>query len=369
MEYKTEKKRKEPAPSKEDLLEAIMNLNENCNQISIDQDSFWDFFGFEAKIISDFLSIENIQSLFFSVILDESLRTGSCSWTHLAARLGFEPFELVLHHEALDNLERVGLLMKDGETYDDKLSYGDVRYFVPDVVFQAIREADNALIPQPNEDMNTLGLIQQINKTLMNYKLYFIDHFNFAQEVDVHLFRYRETKFSKGCEKFKFRIPEIVILTLLFDSWYQGREEESMDDITSGIFFSPLMELEYKRGLLTGENDLIAANFITVDNSSWRTEKVLRLTEIAFLECIEKEFSIIKADGIDYPNLTQHKDIKPKELKFNKSEQFQLEQIASFLNKTKLLKIQKRLQKRDLAKGITCLLYGVSGCGKTQFVK
>ena len=67
-------------------------------------------------------------------------------------------------------------------------------------------------------------------------------------------------------------------------------------------------------------------------------------------------------------NLIAHCGISYKPLFFNPEEQEGLERLSQMLVPTKLHDIQRRLVERGRRKGLTVLLYGAPGTGKTEFV-
>ena len=67
-------------------------------------------------------------------------------------------------------------------------------------------------------------------------------------------------------------------------------------------------------------------------------------------------------------NLIIHNDIVEKHLEYNHEDKCQIDELVNLLGKDKFDIIQKSLYERGFHKGITCVLYGEPGTGKTESV-
>ena len=63
-----------------------------------------------------------------------------------------------------------------------------------------------------------------------------------------------------------------------------------------------------------------------------------------------------------------HKDIREKHLEYNQEDKCYIDRLVNLLVKDKFDIIQERLYERGFHKGITCVLYGEPGTGKTETV-
>lgn len=72
--------------------------------------------------------------------------------------------------------------------------------------------------------------------------------------------------------------------------------------------------------------------------------------------------------GAKRENIIEPATIPPVALFFNKSEAKQLELLKSLLQEENFTQIRKRLQRKGLPQGITALLHGLPGTGKTEAV-
>ncbi len=124
--------------------------------------------------------------------------------------------------------------------------------------------------------------------------------------------------------------------------------------------------------MLTSRQSILFENkLIEFINEDFRTDKQLKLTadgiKIVFGEdaCFlskEDEFS----SGIC--KLIKHESIVEKELFYNDSEKESIATVAEFLRMEKYDEIVKRLQENKMRPGLTILLHGYPGTGKTETI-
>jgi SpoVK/Ycf46/Vps4 family AAA+-type ATPase len=152
-------------------------------------------------------------------------------------------------------------------------------------------------------------------------------------------------------------------------SWetMMGREYTLLNEVLKKLYNSKSTQFKELQGFINKRNDLIKLNLLDikperfyVDVNVSLTEKSLSFLEEAGLKVIDLSFN--KKDFIE------PKDIKKKKLLFNEPEQKQFNLIESSLKPTEFKKIQARLESKGLPKGLSVLLHGHPGTGKTETV-
>ena len=124
----------------------------------------------------------------------------------------------------------------------------------------------------------------------------------------------------------------------------------------------------YINNFLTGKTALTKLDLIEKDSNTFSDRHRIQLTKktISMLkewEGISLEFIEKKDKRLIYPD-----QIQKRNLFYNSSEKLQLEPIKKSLSHTSFTQLQSRLKSKNMSTGITTLLYGAPGTGKTESV-
>jgi SpoVK/Ycf46/Vps4 family AAA+-type ATPase len=124
----------------------------------------------------------------------------------------------------------------------------------------------------------------------------------------------------------------------------------------------------YINNFLEGKTALTKLDLIEKDSNTFSNRHNIQLTQkaVAMLkewEGISLEFIEKKDKRLIYPN-----QILKRNLFYNREEESQLEPIKKSLSHTAFNQLQNRLKSKNMNTGITALLYGAPGTGKTESV-
>jgi len=124
----------------------------------------------------------------------------------------------------------------------------------------------------------------------------------------------------------------------------------------------------YVSNFLDGKTALTRLDLIEKDSNSFSDRHRIQLTQkaVAMLkewEGISLEFIEKKDKRLIYPD-----QIQKRNLFYNKDEEMQLEPIKKSLSHAAFTQLQSRLKSKNMSTGITALLYGAPGTGKTESV-
>ena len=124
----------------------------------------------------------------------------------------------------------------------------------------------------------------------------------------------------------------------------------------------------YINNFLEGKTALTKLDLIEKDSNTFSNRHRIQLTQKAVSmlkewEGISLEFVEKKDKRLMYPN-----QIQKRNLFYNSEEALQLEPIKKSLSHTAFTQLQNRLKSKNMNTGITALLYGAPGTGKTESV-
>jgi AAA+ superfamily predicted ATPase len=169
-------------------------------------------------------------------------------------------------------------------------------------------------------------------------------------------------------EEFKFEIDDSYLYLYLIWKTISGSESTDIGRALEGIFDNATERVIYMQKFLSGENALIKNNLIEIVEARFYNDTSMKLTDSS--DTLLKECGInLFMNKKKKENVISPHDIPFRELIFSESEMEQLFLLKDVLKDVKFKETQKRLSDKNIPKGITALLHGEPGTGKTEIVK
>lgn len=135
------------------------------------------------------------------------------------------------------------------------------------------------------------------------------------------------------------------------------------DDLVVRGWIKRCVVYENEPAISIGDNVKAAFLQNSCDISKTNDESVIQETPISNTQSFDEEDSRQPC-----ATLICHKDIREKHLEYDKEDKCHIDGLINLLVKDKFDIIQKSLYERGFHKGITCVLYGEPGTGKTESV-
>jgi SpoVK/Ycf46/Vps4 family AAA+-type ATPase len=229
---------------------------------------------------------------------------------------------------------------------------------IPDVLVDAIKYEDIFTLlekineignQRDNEEISTFELFEQTQCLLEENR-----HFPLIEKArflgtsmeEKYLFLYVVWKFLEGDR----------------DPWIERSFKE--------IYDKPKERFTQIQRFLAKENNLVKEDLLEIVDAAFFDDARMQLTEKALDLLTECDIKLFKKD-VDKKkkeNVIQPQDLPFRELIFSEKEANQLALLKNLLLEENFKKTQERLVQKSLPKGVTALLYGASGTGKTESV-
>ena len=150
-----------------------------------------------------------------------------------------------------------------------------------------------------------------------------------------------------------------------------GEEVIDVDRMLSHLFKERAEKLIIKKTLSKRASILFTEKYLEFVNEDFKTDKQLKLTKDA-IEKIFGEDACFLSKEEDFSSgickLIKCDAIIEKELFYNENEQQSINTVSEFLKKEKFGEIVKRLEENKMRPGLTILLHGYPGTGKTETI-
>lgn len=227
--------------------------------------------------------------------------------------------------------------VKENSSFDEPQISGLTIYQFFEVLGQYINE-------RKDEECDYIELCNNIRELLeSNRHLPFVERlkcFNLTNEAQL--------LFLRVCCMFVNSEDGVVVLddvNFLFDFQYIARD----------IFAQ----------LSSGKHPLITLGLIQPYGTKMARQDLFELGRVATEEVLAELNIITKKQNI-MQSLVSHKDITPKQLFYNQSEETQLTQLETLLQPTRFEQVCNKLTAKGMRRGFACLFYGAPGTGKTE---
>jgi hypothetical protein len=316
--------------------------------------------------LSQFLDVNQEQSLFFALIYGLTISSCSINMCDLAEYLRTNILRLTSDHfKNLEYLCEKGLVRKElGRQERKELSH--ISFFINREIQDAIMDE---CLPQKKgiTSKDTLTFLARFHELVEEKDNLRQEYDEFMNELNQLVELFSDNKFIKKIEFFNFDDYERLAFYQLFHETLAGDPEVDIDDFYKIIYCDQKRKFMMNRNFIhKNSNRLFSNNFIEHEAGFFRNSQYLVLTEHA-MEYFLKDENLFQADQLDKrKDLLDHTKIAKTSLFFNQENQDEIDFLIQSLSQDSFKAIQNRLKENKLRKGINILFYGSPGTGKTE---
>lgn len=164
-------------------------------------------------------------------------------------------------------------------------------------------------------------------------------------------------------------LDQIIFLMVCAD-FYAGEEFCNLTYIIKNVASDENEKHRYRNNLIKGGNLLINKGLLEFDRYEFATYNFVHLThKSSTIFFTEDSMLVNKIFRPERGVLITCETIKEEKLFYNTEESYQIELLQNALTEEKYKVLCQKLQEKQLTKGFTILLHGISGTGKTATVK
>ena len=242
-----------------------------------------------------------------------------------------------------------------------------MNFYVPSEIIEALSD-ENKKILNPTAISDVASLFSRINKLSDYVEDEIINQDEFEEEILDILENNPNHYTVKNLRKYRLTEQGKLLLLVAGSEFIKGVAEIDLDDLLKTILYDAADRFRIKRDLIKGTHPLVKKELIRLENSFFRTDRNVFLTDKAVRELFEIDFNIELKSNMNDKDIILPERIGNRRLYFNKSETDQLTQIQSSLTRKSYDKIIGELQRNNMPSGIAILFHGDPGTGKTEGV-
>ncbi len=318
----------------------------------------------ELEYISQKLNISKMESFFFALFFNLYLEEGDVSFRKLGSFLKCRGIELLHFNREIEALVEKGLV----EFKKSRSGYGKSEYYyIIEEVKIAVLKEEFPIKDSKKEPASVVELLAEFYNYACKCDEEEISSAELQYLTVMLLDTNRHFKYVQSILSFE-NIQTKDRCLLLYISWKNlcGDEQVNLNRSIEGIVTNNAARVRFPQSLITGENPLIRLGLIEVVKGGFLNSAELKLTEKGSALLEEEGLSISSANTEN--SLLSAEKIQKKELFYSPEEIRQIQMLEQTLQGEKLNVIQERLQESHLPKGVTVILHGPPGTGKTESV-
>lgn len=348
------------------MLRSIGNVYEKSKGCKL-TDSYLNEVSNDLKFISSYFKTTQFQSFFVASVFALNYKGDTVDMEDIIGHTECNPMRILEFSDELDDLYKRGILHKQRSWHRVDIHLANIQYTINKKITEAILSNQPLPETKPEAFESLIEIFEMIYKLGELFENDEISTGDFQMKAEGILQQGKIFPFVAKVKSLNIPIKDTLIYFLLIWRTLTGRESVDMETLFSMVFSSASVQIRYIQNFLNKSNVLVDLNLVEIEESTFFNDAQIKLTEyskdLLKENGIQLYFNSAKQKGIICPN-----EISVKSLYFNPKEGEQLDMLSSLLNDTKLKEIQQRLNHKSLPRGVTVLLYGPSGTGKTETV-
>jgi SpoVK/Ycf46/Vps4 family AAA+-type ATPase len=329
----------------------------------------------ELSFLANFFHITKTQSLFVSVIFTLNYKGRKVDLDDLNSYFDCNPMKILEYSDDFVELYEKRLLRKNNRSkrYGSiKLNGADEEFYINEIVSDKIFK--NEPIPEILVDTPKFEDIFSLLE-----KIYEIGNERDSEEISTkELFEQTHSILEENShfplvEKIKYlgiSIDEKILFLYVVWKFLAGDKNPWVERSFKGIYDKANERFTQIQRFLSKENNLIKEDWLEIEDAAFFDDAKMKLTEKAFnllTECdiklFNKNLDKRKGDNVILPE-----NVPFRKLIYSEVEAQQLDLLKNLLVEKNFRNTQERLVEKALPKGVTVLLHGAPGTGKTESV-
>ncbi len=346
---------------KTELIGSIYEQSKHCGL----DDAFFEKIDDDLEVLSSYFKTTKIQAFFIANLIPMSFQDRFITIRQLITYYNSNPMTMLNHMPELEALCKLGFIKKARATKSRRSSISN-EYTVSEVVIESISLGKEIELGK-NTFSDIYQILQYIFELWQKVEEEEIDARSSIEELQITLDTNQSVPLLQRIISFDLNILDTFLFLIIIWRTLMGSQTVNLERITESFFDHHSSRIKYLRSFLSSENQLLVKDLVEIAENNFANDVELKLTENALAILEESGLKIYLANR-KRSDVIDPMDIVSKQLIYNDEELQQLSLLTSLLDESNLNTTQCRLIEKGLPQGITVLLHGGPGTGKTESV-
>ncbi len=352
---------------KRKVLDGIGKIYEDSKNCKLEHD-FFASIDRELTFLSGYFITSKSQAFFIAMVFALNYKGDTVDLNDLIKYFDCNPMKILEFNEDFEYLYSVGIFTKHQSKHRPNLKGTNDQFTVNQKISEAILQ--NKSMPELKQGKinDVVELLEKIYQMGVQRNIEEISSNELFAKTGKLISTNLHFPLIKKINQLQLEIEDSYVYLYLIWKSLSGHNTTGIGRAMESIFDKATERVHYMQKFALDENVLIQNNLVETVDAHFFNDTEMRLTERSkdlLNECGIKLFHTRKKDG----NILSPSQIPFRKLIFDELEMKQLFMLKGLLEDVKFAETQKRLSEKNLPKGITVLLHGVPGTGKTEIVK
>lgn len=330
----------------------------------IEDENIFDLPDDNLLAIQNYFGTTRRESFILAVIFVMSFDESKISISSLTEFFPNNTTNILLFRKELESLTGKGIFRKTGENKNEEL-FG-VKYSVKQSIIIDILDGKPFNVTGDTEP-DIYSLLERISKVIDENGDSCGETEIMCSYILTILEINRNIPFINAVMELNLKIDYTAIYLYVIWASLDRNLDAEANILLYSLYNQSSTRIRVMQSIRDGSNDLISRGLLEISENDFLSDLSLKVTELTIN--MAKEFGIkLKSKAKSARYTIKPESVKEKHLIFNENEMQQLSTLKNLLKEDCFENTQKRLSNRNLPEGITAILYGGPGTGKTESV-
>lgn len=308
------------------------------------------------------------EAVFFAILFSLYFDTGyTVDIKDIARHLDCDAIELLPYEYHLTNLVKKKLIALSNENRHKAI----FTYKFRKNVVQSILTDKEPEKPEPVTD--NISLLRYLRNIVNEYTEKEIDYTEVEEQINEVLQENKHIYFSEKLNALPVNFELKLLLLYIIIRYYEGECCHIVMHTLDTIFWDRRKQFDIvKTIILRNQTVLFERNILKTTSATWKNDMDIELTQEGAKFLFNEDACLILVEnelkGKMEPNVIQNEKIPLKDLYYNDADLKTIDFIHNTLKTDNFQTIKMRLAENKMTEGITILLHGKPGTGKTETV-
>jgi hypothetical protein len=351
---------------KSKVLDSIGNVYEQSKDCELNT-AFFEKVDADLKILSKYFKVSRSQSLIIAMVFALNYKGSTVELKDLIEYFSCNPMKLLDFSDDFEALYSSRIFIKRKTSRRSSLALSTDQFSINEKITEAILKNKPMPVIGTEEFNDVIKLLERIHQLSIERDIDGLSTCELLEQAAELIHANLNFPLIKKINDYQLPIEDTYFFIYLIWKTITGNETADLDRTTDKIFDSAWEKVNYVQKILAKRNLLIANDHVEMLEGNFFNDTDLKLSDTSIQMLQELGIKLFankkKADNIIDPS-----KINAKVLYFNEYENRQLDLLKTVLEDKNFKETQERLLKKGLPKGITTLLHGYPGTGKTETV-